>query len=532
MSNILVGQKIKLTAAVFDFCGVGNESLFVNEVGINYYPQQDPDIECLDLSGIGVTFWLVGISSSAECNSCSPNKIYSVLGVGTTNQVGIVAISHDVTDSDLSAYNDSVEKGTTLRVIACITDSRGQTVSTSNCSDQITVFAALNPTHRISLSMGFVSAELANVFQKYIVDISQYLITKISYPPAPWIYIKTTYDSVNNAFNLWFYMPSTMSPDSNLDLFNWIWAWVGSIVGIILLGIGIVLIATGGTAALLFGIGGLYYIAAGAIILSATVIEVLTGTEKLRDSLINQQQQLSNNQNEINGENLINQVWESSKKLKEDCLTKLKSRLNLHNDKIESDIKTFGKYDALVTSLKSEEDGFTTKANGIITEFEGATYSVDICNNYYLNLDAEVTASKVRIATLISQNVEPGGVYSPTCSGWSNQADCEKYECYWYNNSCHKDPDCWIPNPLGGCILSASTGWTIVGVVSLITIAGVAYWLLTRHPEETRTIVRSARGAVTGEAERARQAYRRIVPATEQTQIQQPLPLPPASTMV
>ncbi len=529
--NILVGQKIKLTAAVFDFCGVGNESLFVNEVGINYYPQQDPDIACLDLSGIGVTFWLVGISSSAECNSCSPNKIYSVLGVGTTNQVGIVAINHDVTDSDLLSYTDSVAKGTTLRVIACITDSKNQAISTSNCSDQITVFQALNPTHRISLSMGFIPTQLADYFQEYIVDISQQLMTKIAYPPAPWIYVKTTYNSVDNSFNLWFYLPSTMSPDPTSSLWGWILGWAALIVGVILAIIGAAIIFTGGVGAIaaVFGTNGLLYFGVGALILAIGFYSVLSNQEILRSTITNQGQQISQVNKENQAKNVLTQAWESSSKTQSDCLNRLKAYADLHISIINGYSDVYAKYANLVTALNSEKDGFTTTVNAIITEFQAANYNVDVCNTYYSKIDAEVTASNVRISTLISQNVAPGEGYSPTCAGWANQTDCEKAECYWYNSACHKDPDCWIPNPVGGCILSASTGWTIVGVVSLITIAGVAYWLLTRHPEETRTIVRSARGAVTGEAERARQAYRRIVPATEQTQIQQPLPLPPAS---
>lgn len=40
---IIEGQRIKLAAAVFDFCGAVDKYLFVNEVGINFYPQQDSD---------------------------------------------------------------------------------------------------------------------------------------------------------------------------------------------------------------------------------------------------------------------------------------------------------------------------------------------------------------------------------------------------------------------------------------------------------------------------------------------------------
>lgn len=526
MTNIIVGNRIKISAAVWDFCGTNDQSIYVNEVDINSYAQQDPNQECQNLSGIGVTFKLVGGSGSAECSSCLPVITYSILGVATTNSIGLVSIDHIVTESDLSAYNDSIARGIDLRIIACITDSKGQIISSSKCSDNVIVFQALIPTHYISMSMGFVPPQLAAYFQKYIIDISEQLMTKIAYPPAPWIYVKTTYDSVKNSFNLWFYLPSTMSPDALSDLFNWLWAWVPLIVGIILAIIGIALIVTGGTAAVLFGIGGLYYLAAGAIILSLKLFEVLSRTQKLKDTVTNQGQQLSNKNKEEQGKTIITQSWNSSSKTQAECLKRLQAYADLHNSIIDGDVNIFAKYPTLVTALKSEKDSFITAAKGIITQFQGTAYTVDVCNTFYSNLDAQVTESNVRISTLISQNVVPGESYSPTCIGWSNQTDCEKGECYWYNGGCHKDPNCWIPNPVGGCILSAGTGSIIVATIALITIGGVAYWLLTRHPTETRTIISSAKGAVTGEAEKAKQAYKRIIPSYTLN----PLPLPPGST--
>ena len=534
MATIIVGQRIKITAAVWDFCGTVEQSIYVNEVGINFYAQQDPNIDCLNVSGIGVTVKLVGGSGSAECNRCTPEITYSIFGVSTTNAVGIVSIDHVVTASDLLAYNDSIERGTDLRVIACITDPRGQQILTSKCSDNITVFQALQPTHNISLSMGFVSPQLAEYFQTYIIDISEQLYTKIASPPSPWIYVKTTYDSLKNAFNLWYYLPPTMSPDSFSDLFNSALAWSGLIVGIILAIAGIALIASGGTAAVLFGVGGLYYLAASAIILSLTLYEVVSGTQKLQNTVTNQGQQLSNNNKEDQGKTVITKSWDSSSKTQADCLKRLQSSIDLHNSIIDGDVNIFAKYATLVTALKSEKDSFTTTAKGIITQFQGSAYTVDICNTFYSNLDAQITASNLRISTLISQNVVPGEGYSPTCVGWSNQADCEKGECFWYNSGCHKDANCWIPNPVGGCILSASTGTVIVGTIVLVAIGGAAYWLLTRHPTETKTVFTSARGAVTGEVEKAKQVYRRVVPSSSPLpqyptrDIQKPLPLPPA----
>ena len=305
-----------------------------------------------------------------------------------------------------------------------------------------------------------------------------------------------------------------MSPDSFSDLSNYLWAWVPSIIGIILVAIGLVIIATGGTAALLFGADGLFYIAAGAIILTLKLYEVLTGTEKLQNTVTNQGQQLSNNNKEDQGKTLITKSWDQSAKTQADCLKRLQSIIDLHNSIIDGDVNIFSKYATLVTALKSEKDSFTTTAKGIITQFQGSAYTVDVCNTFYSNLDAQATASNVRINTLISQNVVPGESYSPTCIGWSNQVDCEKGECYWYNGGCHKDPNCWIPNPVGGCILSAGTGTVIVGTIGLIIVAGVGYWLVTRNPTATKTIYTSAKEAVTGEAEKAKQAYRRVVPPT------------------
>ena len=251
------------------------------------------------------------------------------------------------------------------------------------------------------------------------------------------------------------------------------------------------------------------------IILLIKLIEVITGTEKLQNTVTNQGQQLSNNNKEIQGKALITKSWDQSPKINADCLTRLQSIIDLHNSIIDGDVNIFSKYATLVTALKSEKDSFITTTKGIITQFQGSTYTIDVCNTFYSNLDAEVTASNVRISTLISQNVVPGESYSPTCIGWSNQADCEKGECFWYNGGCHKDPNCWIPNPVGGCILSAGTGTVIVGTIGLIIIAGVAYWLITRNPTETKIIYTRAEEAVTGEAEKAQQAYRRIVPPTQ-----------------
>jgi hypothetical protein len=526
MYPIIVGQRIKITAGVWAFCGTSQNALYVNEVPINAYAVRNPNT-CLNVSGIGVTFKLVGTSGTAECANCSPQIVYSIIGVGITNSGGVVAMDHDVTASDISAYNDSVLRGISLKVIACITDPKGQAVIKSNCSDSITVFQIPQPTHYIKLSMGFVSPQLAGYFERYIVDISGQLLTKIAAPPAPWIYVKTTYDSANNAFLIWFYLQPVMSPDANTDLFNWGLAWVAFFVGAFLTVLGIVILATGGTAALLFGLGGLFYLAVGAVIVSITLFAVLNATKLLQNTATNLQQQLTIVDKENKGQVTIEQMWQQSAKTQADCLTRLQSKRDLHNlVAIDGTTNIFGKYANLATAVQSEKTSFTTAANTIITQFQAQTYSIDVCNTYFSNLEALINSSNVKLATLISQNVAPNEGYSPTCAGWSNQTDCETHECFWYNGGCHKDPACWIPNPVGGCILSAGTGTVIVGAIVLVAVGGVAYWLLTRYPKETRTIITGAKGAVVGQVEKARQAYSRIAP------IPKPLPLPPALTQI
>ena len=104
-----------------------------------------------------------------------------------------------------------------------------------------------------------------------------------------------------------------------------------------------------------------------------------------------------------------------------------------------------------------------------------------------------------------------------TCIGWTNQAACEQAECYWYDGSCHKEENCWISNPLGGCTLSAGTGKTIVGVTVGIAVLGGLYWLLTRKREEVVSIYSGAREAATTEVSRARTAYRAIRPPSVPT---------------
>ena len=32
-----------------------------------------------------------------------------------------------------------------------------------------------------------------------------------------------------------------------------------------------------------------------------------------------------------------------------------------------------------------------------------------------------------------------------TCSAYTSQTDCESHNCYWYDYSCHSQPQDWIP---------------------------------------------------------------------------------------
>lgn len=391
------------------------------------------------------------------------------------------------------------------------------------------LFHSPAPTHCVTMSLGFVPPELTAYFQTSISDISNMILNYIAPPPAPWQYLYTTYDAVANEFNLWFYTPTPevmavgdrgfmqhagvrgekqvrygfMSiSDDVTGLINWITAWIPLVLGIIL----IIMAAAFGypfliTLALLFS---------GLAILSWKVIDA-TNKQILSDTIsTNLGIQLEQNNKEDAARTLTENTWNASAKTQTDCVTRLQDHRDIHLAKLNGFMDQYAKYPGLVTELTSEKSSFTLNANGIIDGLKSGLYTTGTCDTYFVNLNSEISTSNVTINDSLGRYIKVDETYSVACKGWTNQAACEKGGCYWYSGGCHQDEQCWISDPLGGCVLSASTGKTIVGVTVGLALLGAAYWLLTRKRAEVSSIYIGAREAVTTEAARAKAAYSSI----------------------
>lgn len=386
--------------------------------------------------------------------------------------------------------------------------------------------AAAAPTHVISLSLGFVPPELAAYFQSYISEISSKLITKIALPPAPWQYLSTTYDAAANAFNIWLYVPSTavltmakddygfmdkagaygdlqvrygfMSPGALQDIYDWFAAWVDVILGILLIIIGVFF--TGGVLAIVL-------LFAGVSVLAWRVYDAVTKQQIAETTATNLDIQLQQTNKATQAASAAESVWQSSTKTQADCTTRLQAQMNIHLSKINGYLNLYAKYANLITELNTELNDFTTKANGIMSAFKAASYAATTCDTYYVQLNDLIGVSDNIINSSLSKYIIPADTYSIACKGWTNQAACEKGGCYWYNSSCNQEEQCWVSNPLGGCILSAKTGKAVLGATAGIILTAALYWLVTRKGEEAKSIYIGAKEAATGEIGRAKVAY-------------------------
>lgn len=359
------------------------------------------------------------------------------------------------------------------------------------------------PTHYVSLSMGFVPAELITYFETYISAISDNLMTKLAPLPSPWEYVKTTYDRITNSFNIWLYLPATavlyMSPGAMQDIYDYFTAWAPLVAGILLILIAAFVPFSGFvTLVLLFS---------GLAILAWKVIDATSKQIKAEGTATNLIIQLEQTNKETQARNAAEDLWNKSAKSQSDCITRLQSHRDIHFAKLNGYLDQYAKYPGLITELNKEKDTFTTNANSIITEFKTVPYIASACDTYFVRLNSEIGRSDVAITDSLGRYIKPDETYSVACKGWTNQAACEKAECFWYDGACHKEENCWISNPLGGCVLSAGTGKTIVGVTVGLVLLGTAYWLLTRKQAEVSSIYVGAREAVTTEAARAKAAY-------------------------
>jgi hypothetical protein len=249
---------------------------------------------------------------------------------------------------------------------------------------------------------------------------------------------------------------------------------------------------------------------AGLAILAWKVIDATSQQLLAETKATNLTVQLEQTNKETLARNATEDLWNKSAKAQSDCITRLQSHRDIHLAKLNGYLDQYAKYPDLVTELNKEKVTFTANASSIINEFKTVPYITSACDTYFVRLNSEIGRSDVAITDSLGKYIKPDETYLIACKGWTNQAACEKAECFWYDSACHKEENCWIGSPLGGCVLSAGTGKTIVGVTVGLVVFGAAYWLLTRKRAEVTSIYVGAKEAVTTETARAKAAYSSI----------------------
>ena len=519
------GDRIRICAEVTDYCGAEYQILRLRSGDMQ--KESDPCVitcrlpdcayECINTRGREVVFRTAGSNyekpNDAKCSNLAAQKFYRELGRATSDTAnGIATLIHTVSEQDRLDYQDAIANDLTFDILCCMNDPL--VGSSALVFKGVTVSPAPEPTHRVQFKMAFVPPEIMDVFTDNITQISDGIMSRLDPLPGPWQYVRTTYDRTENAFNIWLSLPSgsatTMSAID--DIIFWI-----SNAFLVVVGFVIIILAPW-LAPSVFVLYVLYLV--GVIAGSWGLYNLIEGKKVAEEIAKNLKVQKELNNNSDIGKGVLNDGWEASAKTQADCLRyRLEGYRDFHSKGyIDSYTDKYAKYSGFVTALKAEKNSFLTNVNGIIAEFKAKPYSVDLCNTYYSAIDSAITASRIRVNELVTQYIDPEQPYELTCKGYSNQSDCEKAECYWYNSECHQEEACWIPNPLGGCILSAGTGKAIVGTAALLAIVGTAYWLATRKPQEIKSIYYGAKEAAAAEAKRAKELYERVrlpaVPAT------------------
>lgn len=55
-------------------------------------------------------------------------------------------------------------------------------------------------------------------------------------------------------------------------------------------------------------------------------------------------------------------------------------------------------------------------------------------------------------------------VRAEPCEEYTDKSECEMANCYWYNESCHSEPQPGIPWPLVAGVIIAAAGGIAAGV--------------------------------------------------------------------
>ena len=226
------------------------------------------------------------------------------------------------------------------------------------------LYSAPQPTHYVSLSLGFVPPELMDLFDTWISTISSQLFNHLAPLPNPWIYVKTTYERAENAFRIWLRLPQTATASVMVmgfldDLMNFLSIWVPVVLGVISVIIGTALIATGGLLALGWVVA-LGLLIGGAAVLVWKIQELSTAKVIAEEKANNYDIQVNVFTNFDNSKENLSKAWEASQKTPADCSTRLTGYTNLYlTSVIDTYIKKYSKYSALTTELQAERADIT-----------------------------------------------------------------------------------------------------------------------------------------------------------------------------
>lgn len=138
-----VGDIINICATIDEFCTT-TPFIYTNDINVTKQPNPctvnfGSERGCgLHLNNVKLTFRLVNSSGSSNDSNCTPQQIYKTLGSARTGSNGAAGISYTVTEQDRL---DSINAAGTYKVMACITNSDGQTTasSISDATEAITI---------------------------------------------------------------------------------------------------------------------------------------------------------------------------------------------------------------------------------------------------------------------------------------------------------------------------------------------------------------------------------------------------------
>lgn len=212
------------------------------------------------------------------------------------------------------------------------------------------------------------------------------------------------------------------------------------------------------------------------VIASYSVIRLIDRVSVLEESVNNFR---TKDQNDVRLDQMVANVldqYEKSSKTKDNCLNKLNGLKSAYVSYLDVMQKNFAN---LYTPAMKRT--FAATVDSAIEQFKAGTITCERATEIILTQGG---IAKSDLSTNFSTVYNINNPYVPP-----------------------KKEDCWISKPIGeGCLLSASTGQWIVGTIIAVAGLGVAYWAITRKPEETKIVIER----VKEEAERAREAIRKI----------------------